>query len=175
MERGLFLSNEGEIDGELIRIKGIQQTYPNLILIDVPISTFSGVVYAKRVIQLDGWKSLKSYEIGITIGMKFAEKGTVGMQVTSVVRPIQLFKMLDAGRVEVMVIDRLTGDGMLMNNSFPNIRLLSPPLVSLHLYHYLHKKHLHMANKIEKILREMHTTGELYDLTKRIENEFFQG
>ncbi len=58
---------------------------------------------------------------------KRVAKGTVGMNVHFVTRPIQIFKMLEAGRVEIVVVDRLTGDEVLANNSFPDILRLSPP------------------------------------------------
>lgn len=47
-KRALVISNSGEADGELNRIKGINKKFKNLIMIPVPINQLEGVVYTKK-------------------------------------------------------------------------------------------------------------------------------
>lgn len=45
-----------------------------------------------------------------------------------------------------------------------SIRILSPPLERLPLYHYLHEKHKDLVPKVDEIIRDMAESGELDDL-----------
>ncbi|MCP4107581.1 MAG: hypothetical protein GY749_18900 [Desulfobacteraceae bacterium] len=84
-ERALRTSNSGLSDGEVNRIKGINEQYLSLVMVPVEINILEGVVFTIDVsFPVTGWESLRPYNIGIRIGIKFAEKGTVGMDVDKV-------------------------------------------------------------------------------------------
>ena len=62
------------------RVKAFERDYPNLIPVPVPVNHLQGTAFSKNGgIELRGWESLRGYTIGITRGMKFAERGTAGM------------------------------------------------------------------------------------------------
>ena len=60
-ERALVTSNKGRADGELVRIKGINKKYPNLIRVPVSHVSSEQTAFSKRVeIVIEGWHSLNS-------------------------------------------------------------------------------------------------------------------
>ena len=159
-KRGLHNANLGIYDGEVMRIAGIPKAYPNLITVPHFVNVMEGVAFSKnKQIQIQGWASLKPYKIGVVRGMKFAENGTVGMDRDLVNNPVQLFKMLNRGRLDIVVLSRMSSLGALKVSGVKGVYVLSPPLVKINLYHYLHKKHKDLVPQISKTLEELEKEG----------------
>jgi len=155
-ERALISSNSGLVDGEVSRIKGLTKKYPNLIIIPVSINHLEGAVFTKNVeFNIKGWDSLKPYRIGRLIGAKFVEIGTKGMNTTPVVNFEQLYGLLDDGSVDILVNPHVDGLWTLKKLNKKDIKVLSPPVTRLDLYHYLHKKHEGLVPRITATLRKM--------------------
>ncbi|MCP4352592.1 MAG: transporter substrate-binding domain-containing protein [Desulfobacterales bacterium] len=166
-ERAIRMSNSGRRDGEVNRVKGLDERYPSLVMVPVEINILEGVVFTTNVsFPVTGWESLRPYNIGIRIGTKFAETGTAGMDVDKVPKNIQLFKKLSAGRNDIVVTSRLEGLWEIKKLGLKNIRILEPPLMKLSLYHYLHKKHIKLVPEIEKILKKMKQEGRILTIRK---------
>ncbi len=173
--RALDMSNYGEVDGEVNRIKGIEKAYSNLVMVPVAINVLEGVVFTKEItFSVTGWDSLKPYKIGIRRGTKFAEKGTEGMNVEAVNHNAQLFRKLDLGRNDVIVTSRVEGLEQIMTLHLNGIRVLEPPLVTLNLYHYVHKKHRPLLPNITKALQEMEAEGRIQEIRKQVISELFE-
>lgn len=161
-ERALMMANSGRINGEVNRIKGIDKAYPNLIRVPVPINRIEAVVFTRHhVFPVTGWDSLKPYLIGIRRGTKFAEKGTRGFRVQAVDDNAQLFHKLYLGRTDLAVTSRVEGLDLIKKHRFYGIRALEPPLVTLELFHYLHKSRSSMLPKITAVLEDMAKEGRI--------------
>ncbi|MFT5702148.1 MAG: polar amino acid transport system substrate-binding protein [Desulforhopalus sp.] len=173
--RSLLMSNMGEVDGEVSRIKGIDKNYSNLIIVPVAINIVEGVVFTKDVtFSVTGWDSLLPYTIGIKRGTKFAEKGTKGMNVQSVTTNRQLFLKLDLRRTDVIVTARVSGLVELKMLKFEGIQVLEPPLVTMKLYHYLHKKHASLLPALTKVLQDMLVEGRIEEIRSQTISEFLK-
>ncbi|MDM8550323.1 transporter substrate-binding domain-containing protein [Desulfobacterales bacterium HSG2] len=158
--RSLKYSNEGETDGELFRIAGINNKFPNLLMVSVPVNRLEGMVFTKQTkFPVSGWDSLKPYKIGIQRGIKFSHKGTEGMNRSIRDSNEVLFRILNAGRIDIVVMARVNGLKMLRKLKIPGIRALDPPIESYPLYHYLHKKNRHLKPEITATLQEMEKEG----------------
>ena len=169
--RSLESSNRGQVDGETHRIKGINKKYTNLLLIPVPINRVEGLVFTKsKEFVVNGWESLRPYRIGIVRGVIFIEKGTEGMNVHSATTNEMVFKILDRGRTDISVVNRVSGLLYLKKLKLKNIKQLEPPVKELELFHYLHKKHRDIVPKISKILSAMQNKGRI----KQIREEYIQ-
>jgi len=174
-ERSITQANNGKVDGEICRIKGIGDTYANLIMIPVVVNMFEVTVFAKDInFPVKGWDSLKPYTIGIKIGTKFAETGTKGMNVTPVPTNKQLFFMLDSGRTDVVVTARVTGLYELKQLRIKGIRVLEPSLKKNKLYHYVHKKHRSIIPALTKVLQEMEAEGRIEELRQEAVTELLK-
>ena len=169
--RSLKTANEGGVDGELSRVKAFEHDYPNLIPVPVPVNHLRGTAFSKNGgIELRGWGSLKDYTIGITRGMKFAERGADGMTIVRANSHEQLFQLLDKGRVDVAINPFVNGVVIIKKLKLEGIHALEPPLVYIDLYHFLHKRHVALVPRITDTIRKMEASGRIDD----IRNQFFQ-
>lgn len=158
--RSLKYSNQGKTDGELFRINGMGEAYPNLLMVPVPVNRQDGMVFTKQTeFAVTGWDSLKPYKVGVRRGIKFSDKGTKGMNPQIVNTNKSLFEILDRGRVDIIVITRVNGLEMLRQLKIPGIVPLEPPIESYPLYHYLHKKNKHLLPEITASLQIMEKEG----------------
>jgi polar amino acid transport system substrate-binding protein len=172
--RAMVTANEGGTDGEFERFAGLEQTYPNLVMIPVPIGSVDIVVYTKETdFAVEGWHSLAPYTIGIVRGFKLIEANTEGMHVEAVTTVEQAFLKLNAGRSDVVVESR-SAQCMLKDFNVSGIRVLEPPLDQLVLYHYLHRRHTALAAKLEAVLTRMEQEGELKALQEQAMQDFLE-
>ncbi len=173
-ERALSLAGSGDLDGEVSRVEGIEKNYPDLVMVPVPVTATEVVVFTKHVIfPVTGWESLKPYSIGILTGAKFAREGTQGMRAEPVTTDEQSFQKLDAGRIDVAVTTYINGLETIRKLNLKDIKALEPPVTTLKLYHYLHKKHMDLVPKITDVLKQMEKEGRMVDIRKKaIANHF---
>ena len=171
-ERSLLMSNEGQSDGDVNRIKEVEKLYTNLIRVPIVVNTVEWVAFSNNVrFPVEGWESLKPYKIALRRGMKIAEIKTEGMSREVVTTDEQIFKLLDIGRVDVAVSDLLTGRIELKRLNLESIFKLEPPLTTVELYHYLHKKHENLVAKITESLQTMENEGEIRRIREQAEEE----
>jgi len=167
--RSLETSNAGEVDGELFRIANVHKKWTNLVMVPTPINKLEGVVFTKEVnFPVKGWESLKPYKIGVRRGIRFTDIGTQGMQRQIVDDNIALFKLLDMGRVDIIVIAFSNGFKILKQLQFSEVKSLHPPVASFPLHHYLHKKHQNLIPKLDAVLQDMAKEG----LIQKIREQF---
>jgi len=166
-ERALIMTNNGETDAEMFRVDNMQQNYPNLIQIPVPYITSRNVVFSKdEDFQVRGWESLRPYIIALRIGLKQGEAGTEGMKRYLADGTREAFMMLASGRVQIVFEERLSGLEYIRRLNLKGIRVLEPPLTINPLYHYLHRKHRGLAEKLTPVFQEMRDKGRfqrIYD------------
>ncbi|MET0084428.1 MAG: transporter substrate-binding domain-containing protein [Sedimenticola sp.] len=171
-KRALASSNSGKVDGEANRIANINEKFTNLIMIPVPVVNIKMVAFSKQeTFPVNGWESLKPYNIGIRRGIRISDEGTKGMQRQLVDDYHQLFTLLDLGRVEVVVAPHLVGLIEMKKSNIKDVKTLEPPLIETKLYHYLHKKHESLVPKITASLREMEAEGDIERIQDQVTME----
>lgn len=169
--RSLKTANEGYVDGELSRVRAFEKDYSNLVRVPVPVNYLAGTAFSKiEDLELRGWESLNGYTIGITRGMKFAERGTAGMSIVYANSHKQLFQLLDKGRVDVAINPLVNGLAIIQQLKLEGVRALEPSLVHIDLYHYLHKRHAALVPQITATIQEMKASGRIDE----IRGQFFQ-
>ena len=160
--RSLDLANQGLVDGEGLRVAGLDQQYPNLVQVPERFTGISFVAFSRDAsIKLDeGWASLKPHRIAFINGWKLFEANAVSAQsITKVDKVEQLFQMLDAGRVDLVLYTRTDGASVLKRLGISNVVALSPSLRDADMYLYLNKKHLALVPRIAQALRDMKADG----------------
>ena len=167
-ERGLRNANEGIEDGELTRIKGIDKTYTNLVRVPEKVIDWDFVAFSKNPhVKINGWQSLKPYNIGLIRGWKILEANTAGFPYRQTVRDADvLFNMLDKDRIDIALFSRWLGLAILKEKKMQGIHVLEPPLASREMYIYLNKKHSQLVPKISDALKQIKQSGEYADLFK---------
>ncbi len=168
-ERSLVSANLGDTDAELYRRAGIDKAYPQLLMVPVPLLTYEIVVFTKATsFTVEGWESLRPYRLGFVKGIKIVEEMTAGMKQEPVATMQQAFTKLDLERSDLVLANRASGLAAL--HALPGIkgvRVLSPPLASFPVYHYLNKRHEALLPRLTAALREM----ERERLIQRIQDE----
>ena len=163
--RGLKDVNAGIYDGDIARMNGLTEDYPNLIQIPVPLSTIDGIAYTCREdIRIKNASDLKKYRVGIRRGIRFAELLVQDMPHIKMDSWNHLFDMLFRGRLDVVIAAR---EALNRQRQRPDSQCLivnEPPLARLEIFHYLHKRNKDIVPRLTKILREMHTAGEIEKL-----------
>ncbi|WP_161629851.1 substrate-binding periplasmic protein [Desulfogranum japonicum] len=173
-ERALMMANKGDTDGEFQRLAGLEQTYPNLMMISVPIGSVDIVVYTKETeFVVEDWQSLMPYTIGAVRGFKLVKTKTEGMSVEEVSNIKQAFLMLKLGRVDI-VVDSISVQCDLKDFDPSGIRILQPPLERHVLYHYLHTRHSALAAKLEAVLTRMKQDGEIQTLQEQAMRDYLE-
>ena len=160
-ERSLRSADRGEIDGEGLRVAGLQDRYPNLVQVDEPYVGISFVAFARdRGIRLDGWSSLADYRLAHVNGWKLFEAKTADAKVVNrVANPEQMFEMLQRDRVDLALYTLADGRAYIRDHGLVDIVALSPSLKDVDLYLYLHKRHARLAKEVGRVLREMKQDG----------------
>jgi len=173
--RSLDMANKGIVDGEIGRTVAIEKSCPNLIRVQVPVYQIKLSAFTKRKdISFNGWESLKPYRIGIQTGSKFIEAKTSSIEsVWKSTTFEELFKMLEAGRLDLIVgiihIDGLKIIQDLRINKILSLKgIRSIKLMEIPAYHYLHNKHKDLIPKITAALQKMEQEG----LIRKIKNDY---
>lgn len=71
----------------------------------------------------------------------------------------RLFQMLDQGRLDTVLEHSLIGDVLIEKAHFTTINKLSPPLIAVPGYSFIHKKHQALIPGIAQSLAEMKADG----------------
>lgn len=173
-ERSLHMANQGEVDGEGLRVAGLSNQYPNLVQIPERFIGTSFVAFSKgSAVKLDqGWQSLQPYRVSFITGWKMFEANASGARtVTKVESPEQMFKMLDGGRVDLALYTRADGMALVRNMGLTSIVPLTPSLKDVDMYLYLHKRHEPLVGRIAQALRDMKTDGSYKKLLATLGTE----
>ena len=167
LEESLQHSNTGKTDGEFARINKITELYPNLRKVPVPIFSVQAIAFSKdSSITINNWNDLGNYKLTIVMGAKFIETGTQGIDKNYALSFEEALDQLHAGKAEVIVIPKLAGINLIYKKKYHDIKAVSNSLKTLKLYHFVHKKNIHLIPIITPILREMEQSGEIAFIRK---------
>ena len=161
-QRALFLANT-EGDGDASRVPNIKEIAPantdNLIMVPEVSLVAELAVFTKGLeFPVEGWDSLEPYRNGARIGAKILEKNVPGDR-TFLALNTQLFRMLDAGRLDTVVEWRLSGNKAVTDLGLTGIRALEMPVVTKNFYPFIHKKHAHLIPRLVQELKNMKLDG----------------
>lgn len=173
--RALIESSEGRLDGEVHRNILVQTQNPTLLMLRPAINYIEPSVFSKnKRFEVAGWESIKTLDIGIVRGVGTSEAGTQGMKSVQAVGTLdQLMLMLAADRIDVAVSDAFSG--LVVVNRLglaEQIRLLTPRLQKNEIFHFLHEKHRDLVPKVERVLEDMRSSGELERLRKQLVDKY---
>ncbi|MEH6343583.1 MAG: transporter substrate-binding domain-containing protein [Bermanella sp.] len=170
--RSILQVDRGELDAELMRIKGMENTYDNLVPINIHLLYMQVAAFSKlKEISVQSWQDLKPYKIAYELGFKLLEKNTKGMKVIKTTDPHQAFRLLNENKVEVVIDLKLDGMAYINQQGFKNIKMIKPALKNFAVFHYVHIKHKHLVPQLEQALVTMHESGESARIQKAIVNQ----
>lgn len=167
-ERSLRLADDGQVDGEGMRVRGLSAVYPNLIESSEPIFVTDFVTFQKRgKPQISSWEDLAGLTVGFIRGWKIIEKHeqSFGMAVP-LTQPPQIFAMLAEDRLDVGIFTRTGGEFLLGLSEGTNVVASDVPLEVQELVMYFHKSHADLVPAFDAAMREMKEDGSYSDLLR---------
>jgi len=171
--RALYNANSGQLDGDLARIAGVTEHYPQLLIVPEPIWLAELVAFAKQPpsAALD-WQQLSGQQLGYIRGWVVFEKYFAkSTNITRVVSPESLFRMLLNQRLEVALYERKMGLQLARSMEITELQVLSPALIYEPIYIYLHKKHQRLIPKLTEQLRQMKSDGSYQAIVRQALSE----
>jgi polar amino acid transport system substrate-binding protein len=166
-ERSLINVNSGLDDGDIFRVAGVEQEYPNLVRIPEKTLDNDFVVFTKRTdIRIRTWDDLKPYSVAFATGWKPYERNVKMVRELTKTPSIQeLLPLLENGRADLVLMDRWQGGWIARQQGYTG-HVLEPPLARFEMFMYLNKKHAALVPKAAKALASMKADGsyqKLYD------------
>ena len=166
--------NDGKVFGDVMHFKGLENSYPNVIRVPVPVIYFEAVAFTDgRDLPITDWASAAGYRVCIRRGIKAIEAATVGMKNFQVVNEYgSIFAMLKAGHCDIAILPYHAWLEVRHLN-VTGLRSLEPPLQTWPLYHYVNKSHAEIVPALKNVLLDMQKSGALArqqaDFIKQIE------
>jgi polar amino acid transport system substrate-binding protein len=171
LQESLDKANAGITDGEIARIKSINEFAPNLVRVPVPIFSIEAVAFAKVAdvqgettdseLNISSWDDLKAHRFAIVKGSKFIEKATKDMSKKWTDTYDEALSLLNEGKTDIAVLPRLAALKIIYENQYNQIKAISPPLERVKLFHFVHKKNRKLVPLVTPILLEMKQSGEI--------------
>jgi polar amino acid transport system substrate-binding protein len=161
--RSLEMAEDGQVDGEVNRIEAIDEQYPRLMRIEIPVNRLEGVVMTCNLsLEHVTLEAIGKIHLGIKIGNRYAEMLTKGMpDVTRLPHEDKLIALLLEGRLDALLVDRAWAEAEMTKPDMDCLRVNEPPLIVVPLYHYLNRRHALLVPVITGELRAMRDSGEI--------------
>jgi len=160
-KRSLSFSNQGQLDGELLRVHDIDKSYSDLIA--VPITLYEIHAYAYTIngkTDFNKASEVLKFTVGINRGIEWEENfaNQFPHNISKVDGTKRKFTFLRLGRVDYVISSEQRANEVIKQYfSKDNIKRVSPMLPKINLIHYLHKKHAHIIPKlVEEIKKQQH-------------------
>ncbi len=169
--RSLIELNAGRLDGDMMRIKGLTDKYPNIVIVPESVFKYSFSAFsASKTIKQIPLGAYKGYSVGYVTGWKYYENFTQGFKNIDVsVNGDTLFKKLKHGRVDVALYGRLQGIYDVHKLGTEDIFVIHPPIKQIDMYFYMHNKHADLSVAFSQKLKVLKQNGYYKKLLKEYE------
>lgn len=160
-ERGLINANAGIEDGDLSRIAGLENIYPNLVRVPEKTLDMHFVAFARAANPLQAsWEALETLAVGHIKGWKIFEQNLrPATHITTTDNAVQLFTILEKNRIDVALYDRWQGYALAKRMQIDGIHVAEPPLAVREMFIYLHRRHAAKVPAIAAALRAIKAEG----------------
>ncbi|OUR78003.1 hypothetical protein A9Q83_08415 [Alphaproteobacteria bacterium 46_93_T64] len=165
--RALKMSNEGKTDGEVFRIWDVGLKYHNLYRVPTPFLTLHGYAFSMKPPTINSFKELsRGHRIGIQRGIIWAENELAGRKgIVHVDTVSDLVDKLIGGSIDVAFATEDGVDAEFRKRNIDQTILHGAPVASFKVYHYLHKKHELLIDKVDRELIKMTKKNEIEKLS----------
>lgn len=175
-ERAIALAADGIDDGDCCRIPAVvAEDYPSLVAVPEPVHTVEFVAFTRDPrIRIRQWEDLKPWSVATVTGWKITVKNMRRVQPKEsyvVSTPEAMFRMLQADRIQVALLGRLSGLHAARAVGLRDLRVQEPPLARRELYLMLHRRHQARGPAFAEVFRQMRADGTLQRLVEQVMNE----
>jgi polar amino acid transport system substrate-binding protein len=164
----------GEIDGEVGRIQGYADKNKSLLKVEPAYYFITTTAFVKegKGIKVTSKDDLKKYKVGIIRGVAHTADATAGHPALEVVGDAdQLYKMLDAGRIDVALDAGVSGPFMAKKLGLKGI-VEAGTIAKLDLFLILNPAKKDIEAKLAGVVSALKASGELDKMARKYEQEF---
>lgn len=160
----------GEIDATLYRFSQFGHDNPELLRLSTPIFHLQVKVYvADGKASITSWGDLRGMRVAFVRGTLVIESklppGTVQVESNDM---HEVLKQLDRGVAQVGLLLEVDGVAASMEMAGTST-VRRPGNLEVHpAFHYLHPKHRSVAERLEPVLAQMRSSGEMLAIQKRV-------
>lgn len=158
LKRGLFEANDGKVDGELLRIEGLNKSFPNLISVPYKLFDFDiKLIVNQRQCPGCQLKQLRSISyvrgvVAIERLLAESEKTNQSIGLASMEILLDFFNMERSQGMVTAVHD-------IPKKSLSTIDFSEQTLSTLSVVHYLHKRHSELVMPLSRSLFNLERNG----------------
>ena len=166
-KRAQYELSSGISDGEILRIHSYGESSPDIIRVPTPYFALDTRAFVRTDtgIDIQSLQDLQDLHVAKVRGVKHSERAVAGVpRVTDLNSTEQILLFVSKGRADVALTNTPDGLVALKALGLDNVKVVGPPLQTLHLYHYIHKDHADLVPKIDQAIRDLQDSGELEDL-----------
>jgi polar amino acid transport system substrate-binding protein len=164
--RSLQEANSGRVDGEFGQTRAAGEAYSNLVMVPEPLAEWHFSAFVLEGTEGPrSFEELRDYHVGFINGWKlYEEKVTESRSITKVEGEKQLFAILLAGRVDVVLYNRLRGLAWVQRNGESRVRMVTPPLSVDEMHLFLHRRHAGLVSAIDQELARLKSSGRYAEM-----------
>lgn len=155
-ERGMIMTNKGEVDGAIGRTMLAAGDYPDLVAVPEPVYLYAPSAYAYKPFDVKGgWQALRGHTVCMRRGYTLTEKRTSGLQRQRLENDASMLRMLRNGGCEIAVMDAQNKAMRAAMATDHDLLRLTPPLEEVPLYLFLHKRHAALVPRLVEALKQV--------------------
>jgi len=173
--RALSDASSGKKDGETMRIYQLGDQVKTLVRVPTPIMYLQTAAFGRKdkKITVKTAVDLNKYQVVVIRGVLHTEPYQTSLNNVLILdHQIKALELVNKGRADLVLVNRMEGEIILRTGNFPNLRLINPEIQATSLHHYLHTSKAHLVPVIDAVLQEMSGNGELEHLIRRLENSY---
>ncbi|MBN2657418.1 MAG: transporter substrate-binding domain-containing protein [Spirochaetales bacterium] len=167
-------ASSGAVDGEVARIASFEMIFPQLIKVPTVLYQNSTLAFVRKDSGIEHVtkEELKNYRVARIKGVVNTDRLTGDVpEVYDFDSMEAMMEFVRIGRADIALTSRLGGNFTLADTGNDEMTGLADPVISLDLYHFLHRKNSHIVPIIDQKLREMRESGEMEKLILQLEEE----
>ncbi|MCC5826883.1 hypothetical protein [Alkalimonas sp.] len=154
-ERRLRLVRSQELDADLFRLCVLQDEYPDILMIPVPLGDFTLKAFAVSANTLENWQSNSSLIVVHIRGFKMAEQTHFEGRRLEVASLEQAFGLLQQGRADIVLEDEPSATSYLMASpNWSEGSWYAAALNRLAVCHILGSHLEHLAEPLQQLLSQ---------------------
>ena len=174
-KRAKAMLNQGNIDGYLTGTPSLKASAPNAIMVPEPHTTIDFVALSRNAVtRLAGWDDLTRYDAAYIRGHKYFDRHVknsgdrlILLNDYATIRKYFLHRSADQGGVTFVLMSRSIAHTTFGVEIGRNVFIVEPPLGSISVHFFVHKRHRDLVPRLDKALREMRLDGTNERLRKQ--------
>lgn len=162
LRRSLRMTEQGQLDGETLRIRNVVQDHPTLLLVPVAIATVRVVGYVRQHTPAPtDWPALARLRVGYPRGIVLIENLLAAVpHKLEATTHADLLRLLRSEAIDIALLTQAAGEPEPDAGQMAGLATLPSPLSVTPLHPLLHARHRELLPRLTAVLQQMEDSGE---------------